>query len=375
MGRIIVFGATGYTGDLTVRRLGADPDACDELVLAGRNESRLEALADEVETSRSVGPKLWVEVADVSSPRSVRDLLRDSSDVLISTVGPFIRWGRPAVDAAVAAGATYLDSTGEPKFIRQLFDEDSARAEKSGARLLTAFGYDYVPGNLAGALAIDDAIKSGHAPTRVDVGYFMPGGVGMSSGTAATGAGIVFEPSYAFSDGKLRVEHAGKNVRSFDLDGKGLQGISVGGTEQFGLPRQLPTLKEVRVFIGATGKFSRPMSVASRGLNALIKIPGVKNGLQTTATKFVKGSRGGPDERERAEIRSVAIAEAYDAEGTRVARVVVSGPSPYDLTADALAWGAMNADKIKSVGTLAPTDAFDLATFTAGCASFGLTRD
>ena len=44
-GRIVLFGATGYTGDLTARALvgrGARP------VLAARTEARVRALADEL---------------------------------------------------------------------------------------------------------------------------------------------------------------------------------------------------------------------------------------------------------------------------------------------------------------------------------------
>jgi len=78
-----------------------------------------------------------------------------AGDVLVSTAGPFLKVGRSAVEAAVDAGAIYLDSSGEPPFIRQVFAEYGPRAERTGAVLLTAFGYDYVPGNLAGALALE----------------------------------------------------------------------------------------------------------------------------------------------------------------------------------------------------------------------------
>jgi short subunit dehydrogenase-like uncharacterized protein len=74
--------------------------------------------------------------------------------VLASTAGPFVKFGRAAVAAAVDAGAIYLNSSGEPPFIRQVFEEFGPRAEQAGAVLLPAFGYDYVPGNLAGGLAL-----------------------------------------------------------------------------------------------------------------------------------------------------------------------------------------------------------------------------
>ena len=94
--------------------------------------------------------------------------------MLVSTVGPFAKWGEPAVRAAIAAGGTYIDTTGEPAFIRRVFEEFGAPAARGPARaLLTAMGYDFVPGALAGALALEEA---GEAAVRVDVGYYALGG-------------------------------------------------------------------------------------------------------------------------------------------------------------------------------------------------------
>ena len=110
--------------------------------------------------------------------------------MLVSAAGPFLTVGRSAVAAAVDAGAIYLDSSGEPPFIRQVFEEFGPRAERTGALLLTAFGYDYVPGNLAGALALEAA---GPAAARVQVGYFVRGKIreGTSAGTRASVAGVL----------------------------------------------------------------------------------------------------------------------------------------------------------------------------------------
>lgn len=369
-----MFGATGYTGGLTAERLAADPAADGELVLAGRNKSKLKDLATELSDRFAKGRPISVEVADVSEPASVRALLNSSEDVIVSTVGPFFRWGRPAVDAAIDAGATYIDSTGEPAFLRQLFIDDAPRARETGARLLPAFGYDYVPGNLAGALALAEARRIGTPASRIEIGYFMPGGVGASSGTAATGAGIIFEPSYSYDGGKIITEHSGRHTHTFSIDGQQMEGISLGATEHFGLPHQQPQLQQVGVYMGAVGKWSKPMSYGSRALNAALKVPGVKSGLQAAAAKTVTGSQGGPDEQARSGIRSVAVAEAFSSQGVLVSRIIVDGPSPYDLTADALAWAARNSAAIKRDGTLAPTDAFGLRGFVAGCKTFGLRQ-
>ena len=172
-GRIVLFGATGYTGGLAAAALverGARP------VLAARNRDRLEALETEL------GQGLETAVADVARPQTIRELL-EPGDVLLSTVGPFARFGAPAVEAAIDAGATYIDSTGEPAFIRDVFEAWGPRAERSGSALLTAMGYDWVPGNLAGALAVEEA---GTAASRLEIGYFSSGAAAGSA--AARGA-------------------------------------------------------------------------------------------------------------------------------------------------------------------------------------------
>ena len=146
--RIVVFGATGYTGRLTAERLVA---LGERPVLAGRSEARLAELAERL-------GGLEHTVADVDRPASVHALV-GPGDVLLTTVGPFKRWGGPALEAATAAGAVYLDSTGEPAFIRSVFQTRDAPARRAGATLIPAMGYDFVPGALAGALALEDAAR------------------------------------------------------------------------------------------------------------------------------------------------------------------------------------------------------------------------
>ena len=160
-GRVVLFGATGYTGDLTARAMvkrGMQP------VLAARRKDAVEALAAELGGLESA-------VADVSDPSSIRALV-ERGDTLVTTVGPFARWGDAALDAAIDAGAHYIDSTGEPPFVRKVFEEAGPRAEKSGTVAMTAMGYDWVPGNLTGALALAEAENA----AGVRIGYFATGG-------------------------------------------------------------------------------------------------------------------------------------------------------------------------------------------------------
>ena len=362
MSKIVLFGATGYTGRLTAEALvkrGARP------LLAARNSQRLTQLASEL-------GGLDTAVADVSRPESVRELL-SQGDVMLSTVGPFVQWGAPAIEAAIDAGATYIDSTGEPPFIRDVFERYDAAARSSGSGLITAFGYDFVPGNLAGALALE---RAGDSAVKVDLGYFFtghPGRGAASGGTMASLAGVVLAPAFAFHDGRIVTERSAKRVRTFESNGKQLTGVSMGSSEHFALPRIHKPLREVDPYLGWFGPASRAMQAMS--LSG--EIPGVRTGTEKLARSFVKGSTGGPDESARSRSGSLVIAEALDAAGNQLARVDLTGPNAYTFTGDILAWGAQRALEhgVSGAGALGPVEAFGIRELEAGCAEVGLVEE
>jgi short subunit dehydrogenase-like uncharacterized protein len=362
-GRFVLFGATGYTGRLTAEALarrGARP------VLAARDPAKVERLAAEL------GGLEWA-TADVERPETVRRLV-ERGDVLLTTVGPFKRWGAAAAEAAVTQGAHYLDSTGEPPFIRDVFERYGPAAERAGSGMVTAFGYDWVPGNLAGALALRDA---GPEAQRVDVGYFITGsaGNGMSGGTRASLVGVIAEPSFAWRDGRIVTEPGARRMREFDLGGKRQAAVSVGASENFALPRVAPQLREVRTYLGWFGSMSRAMQAVSLAGSVLFKVPGTGSLFEQVANRFVKGSSGGPDAAARAGSRSHIVAAAYDAGGGQLSEVHLTGVNGYDFTAEILAWGAERAAAggLRGTGALGPVDGFGLARLQAACERAGLS--
>jgi short subunit dehydrogenase-like uncharacterized protein len=363
MARIVLYGATGYTGRLTAEALvarGAKP------LLAGRSAERLSGLAAEL------GGGLETAVADTANPGSVRALV-EPGDVIVSTVGPFARYGDAAVEAAIAAGAMYLDSTGEPAFIRRVFERYGAEAERAGASLVTAFGYDWVPGNLAGALALRDA---GPEATRIDIGYFTFGGLGgMSGGTRASLMGAMLEPAFVWRRG-IRTERGAARVRSFDVGGKRQAAISVGSSEHFTLPRLHPGLAEVNTYLGWFGTGSYAMPVVSAVNSGLVRIPGLKSGLDRVIERFVPISTGGPDAEARAASGSAIVAIAYADGGRELGSVEVRGVNGYTFTGQVLAWGAASALEagMEDAGALGPVSAFGLDRLQGGCAEAGISR-
>jgi short subunit dehydrogenase-like uncharacterized protein len=361
-GRVVLFGATGYTGRLTAEALAA---AGSRPVLAGRDRDRLEALAGRL-------GDLPVAEADTARPDSVRALV-GPGDVLVSTVGPFLVRGEPAVRAAVDAGAAYLDATGEPPFLRRVFEEHGPRAA-GRCGLVPAFGYDFVPGNLAGALALADAGEP-PGPTRVTVGYFVTGGGGFSSGTMASGAGLL-EPGFAWRDGRLRRERTARRVRAFPVGGRDRLAVSYGGSEHYALPRLAPGLREVEVYLGWFGRRSRAVQAASAVGAPLARLPGSRALGRAAAGRLARHTGQGPDEAARQRGRSLIVALASDAEGRELARIHLRGPDPYTLTARLLAWGARRAAAggLATTGALGPVDAFGLEALQAGAAEAGLER-
>jgi short subunit dehydrogenase-like uncharacterized protein len=359
MARIVLFGATGYTGRLVAEAMverGLRP------VLAARGRDKLEQMAAELGGLESA-------VADVANPAGVRALV-ERGDVLVTTVGPFSRWGGPAAEAASDAGAHYIDSTGEPAFIRRVFERYGPVAARSGSAMVTAFGYDWVPGNLVGGLALD---RAGSEAVRVDIGYFISGKAGMSGGTAASTVGAIADPSFGFRDGTVRTERGAKRVRGFQVGSKKRDGVSVGSSEHFTLPRLAPQLREVNVYLGWFGPLARPMQVMSLGTS----LPGAASLMKAIGGRFVKGSTGGPDAAERAKSGSHVVAIAYDASGRELAEVRISGVNGYTFTGRILAWGAHRAAEggLQGTGALGPVDGFGLAELTEGCRWAGLTEE
>jgi short subunit dehydrogenase-like uncharacterized protein len=363
--RIVLFGATGYTGGRTARAMaarGLRP------VLAGRDPARLDALATELgglETAR----------ADVTDERSVAALV-GRGDVLVSTVGPFAKLGAPAVAAAIDAGAIYLDSTGEPPFIRQVVERHGPAAARSGATLLTAFGNDYVPGVLAGALALRAA---GDTAARVDVGYFITGagkGQPFSRGTLESLVGVATEQVYAWRDGELRTEAAGARLRTFDVAGRPRPGVTIGASEQFALPRLAPGLRTVDVYLGWFGPASQAVHLGSRVTPLLGRVPGAARVVGALAGLVTRTASDEPSPAALAGATSHFVAEVFDATGTLLARTRLTAPDAYAITADLLAWGAGRAAEhgVRGTGALDAVAAFGLDELTAGAAEAGIVE-
>jgi short subunit dehydrogenase-like uncharacterized protein len=361
MRRIVLFGASGYTGGRVAAAMvarGLRP------VLLGRDPAKLSALAERL-------GGLDTAYADAYDRTSVIEVV-EPGDVLVSTVGPFHKIGWVAVGAALDAGAIYLDSAGEPPFIRSVYEWFGPDAEGTGAALLTAFGHDYVPGVLAGALALRDA---GPAVDRVDVGYFVTGrGRLFSRGTLHSLLGIALEPGYAFRRGAVRAEPTGARMRTFAVDGRPRPGVSIGASEQFALPRLAPQLQTVDVYLGWFGGASGMLHAASGVTSLLRRVRGARLATGLLADYATRPVPAAPADDALAGATVHVVAEAFDAAGTLLARTRLRAPEAYGITAELLAWGAGRAAEhgVAGVGALDAVSAFGLDEVMKGAAEAGI---
>lgn len=142
---VVVYGATGFVGKLLAAYLAQHAPAGTRIALAGRSRAKLEEVRRGLPRSAREWPLVVADAADEDALR----LLAASTTVVATTVGPYLRYGLPLARACAEAGTHYADLTGEILFVRKAIDECDALAKASGARIVTACGYDSVPSDLA----------------------------------------------------------------------------------------------------------------------------------------------------------------------------------------------------------------------------------
>ncbi|MGW1509504.1 saccharopine dehydrogenase family protein [Streptomyces sp. NPDC002394] len=178
---VVLFGATGFVGELTAEYLAEHAPVDCRWAIAGRGLGKLEALRDRLAAGRPHLAGLPLLVADSTDPGSLRELA-GSARVVATTVGPYVWYGEGLVEACAEAGTDYLDLTGESEFVDLMFVRHDARARETGARIVHACGFDSVPHDLGVYFTVQQLPED--VPLRVD--GFVRAGAAFSGGTFAS---------------------------------------------------------------------------------------------------------------------------------------------------------------------------------------------
>jgi short subunit dehydrogenase-like uncharacterized protein len=174
---IVLFGATGFVGRLTARHLAAEADPALRIALAGRSLTRLQDVARDLGGAASQWPLVVVDATDEAA---VTDLAARAR-VVVTTVGPYVKYGAALAAACAEAGTHYCDLTGEVLFVHRSIAANSEAARRTGARIIHACGFDSIPSDLGVWLTAQAARADGaelgrtHLAVRTMKGGFSGG--------------------------------------------------------------------------------------------------------------------------------------------------------------------------------------------------------
>jgi short subunit dehydrogenase-like uncharacterized protein len=323
---LAVLGATGYTGALVcdaARELGLP------LRLVGRRRERLEARARSGEE---------LAVADATDHAALVEALHGAFAV-VSTAGPFLERSFTTVDAAIEAGVHYLDSSAEQPFSRQIYERFGSRAAERGLVLLTAFGFDYVPGDLAARIAAEGLGQL----EEVAVAYGVER-MASSRGSRATLGALLEQPIAAWEDGRLVPSRFGATTRRFRFPAGEISAVEWSGTEPLTVPRHT-SVRGVRSYVRVP-KIAVPVARLGPRAASLARI----------SSRF---GPSGPSSEKRQRTKFTVVAEAGS--GGHGRRATLGGRDVYGVTARLLARGAeaLREGEVQGTGALAPAEAFE----------------
>ena len=184
---IIVYGATGFTGQLVAEYLASHYKADGNLkwAMAGRSKEKLASVRDAIGAPADT-PLI---VADASDAASLQAMI-DQTKSIVTTVGPYLLYGNELVAACAASGTDYFDLCGETPWMRRMIDAHEATARRSGARIVFSCGYDSLPFELGVFCCEEAAKKMLGAPVSRVKGRIRAMKGTFSGGTAASGRAL-----------------------------------------------------------------------------------------------------------------------------------------------------------------------------------------
>jgi short subunit dehydrogenase-like uncharacterized protein len=175
---LVLFGATGFTGGLTAEYLAAHaPNGC-RWAIAGRSREKLLAVRERLAEINPLCADLELLVADVTDREALRAVV-SRGRVVVTTVGPYLRYGEPLVAVCAETGTDYLDLSGEPEFVDRMYLDHHDTAVASGARIVHSAGFDSIPYDL-GVLFTVEQLPEG---VPLDVQGYVSASATFSAGT------------------------------------------------------------------------------------------------------------------------------------------------------------------------------------------------
>jgi short subunit dehydrogenase-like uncharacterized protein len=141
---LILFGATGFTGMLTAEYLAAKQEKTPfRMAIAGRNSNKLSELKADI-LKQYPSAEIGIIEADSDNYESLKKMTAQAQ-VVLTTVGPYAKFGEPLVEACIATKTDYADITGESNFVNDIIKKHGDEAEKQKVRIVNCCGFDSIP--------------------------------------------------------------------------------------------------------------------------------------------------------------------------------------------------------------------------------------
>jgi len=361
---IVVFGATGFTGALTAEYLARNAAAGTSWALAGRNAAKLEQVRERLAAVDPACAELDLLPADTDDPASMREMA-ESAKVVITTVGPYIRYGAPVVAACAAAGTDYVDLTGEPEFVDRMWFAHHEQAKRSGARIVHSCGFDSIPYDLGVQFTVEQLPEG--VPISID-GFMRANGT-FSGGTYQSAIEIL---SRLRSSARLARDRRDQEGRPNGRRVRGVRGMPHPDEFAGGWVVPFPTIDPVTVLRSARAlerygpDFSYSHYAVAGPLLMLVGL-GAAAGVTVALAQIppardlllkLKSSGEGPSEEQRAKSWfRVRFAARVGDDGERVRTEVSGGDPGYGDTSKMLAESALclaHDDLPERAGQLTP---------------------
>lgn len=341
--KIALLGASGYTGRLVASEL---KKRGIEFVACGRDAENVKRVLDELKISAQV------ETLDASNPQSIESLIEKiEPKLVITTVGPFLEFGRSVATSVAKSGASYIDSSGEQAFIKWVYENIEPKTPEQ--IFVPSLAFEYALADL-GAEILKENLGE---PLAIKVFYYIPS-FAPSRGTRASMLKAMEEKVFAYIDGVL-VESIGRTASVTIAEaGKTFDALIFPGGEPVMVPRHVHA-DSVESYMVMSLSSARMLYRAAKEAK--------------DRTQAISAGELGPSEAERRKNRFFIILEGSSAKAKST--LTISGFDAYGITAHLIAQGAeaIVAGKVQKRGTCTPVEAFGKSALLKWCEDWGIS--
>jgi len=338
--RVLVLGATGFTGKLICRKLKANNI---DFIAAGRDEKKINDLYPDHE-------KVTIEVMD----ESLLDRHIKNFDILVNAVGPFNLYGYKVVQSAGEQGLAYLDISGEQHFVKFCFDKVDRIAQENHALIVNSCSFESLVADLMANEICREDIDYENLSSFYH--FLNPSS---SMGTKLSMKLARYFPTYLLRDGKLEVTAPMSQQQEIEIEG--LKDLNYASFVPF--PEVLFFHKEYKLMNAA----SYYLFEDSRSTPVSFDRKRSKTDFNKTIERFKRGKRSDPTENERKN-QQFSLAVVSKTSSGEKNQILFRGNDMYNLTAEIMTWcvKVLIEKKLENFGVQTPAQVFankDLSSF------------